>query len=56
VSSSKKGGAAAFLMTEMGNDGAEGLGKLSTLGALTVAQTIDLCVRYLMPKSAMERG
>ena len=56
VANSTKGRAAAFLMTGMGSDGAEGLGKLAELGALTVAQTLDSCVCHGMPKSAIERG
>jgi two-component system chemotaxis response regulator CheB len=56
VANSTKGRAAAFLMTGMGSDGAEGLGKLATSGAITVAQTVDSCVCHGMPKSAIERG
>ena len=43
-------------MTGMGNDGAEGLGKLAQLGAITIAQTPDSCVCHGMPKSAIDRG
>ena len=56
VAHSTKGRAAAFLMTGMGSDGAEGLGKLAAAGAITVAQTLDSCVCHGMPKSAIERG
>lgn len=48
--------AAAFLMTGMGSDGAEGLGSLASAGAVTVAQTPDSCVCFGMPKSAIDRG
>jgi len=48
--------AAAFLMTGMGHDGADGLGKLAEAGAVTVAQTPDSCVCFGMPKSAIDRG
>lgn len=56
VADSTDGRAAAFLMTGMGSDGAEGLGKLAHKNAITVAQTPDSCVCHGMPKSAMERG
>jgi two-component system, chemotaxis family, protein-glutamate methylesterase/glutaminase len=47
---------AAVLMTGMGSDGAEGLGRLAEIGALTIAQTPDSCVVSGMPKSAIDRG
>lgn len=56
VAESSNGRAAAFLMTGMGSDGAEGLGKLAHKNAITVVQTPDSCVCHGMPKSAMERG
>lgn len=56
VAHSAQGRAAAFLMTGMGSDGADGLGKLAQRGAVTVAQTPDSCVCFGMPKSAIDRG
>jgi len=56
VANAAQSHAAAFLMTGMGSDGAEGLGKLAQTGALTVAQTPDSCVCFGMPKSAIDRG
>lgn len=50
------GHTAAVLMTGMGNDGAEGLGRLAEVGALTIAQSPDSCVVSGMPRSAIERG
>ena len=50
------GRAAAVLMTGMGNDGAEGLGRLAAAGAVTIAQTPDTCVCSGMPKSSIDRG
>ena len=48
--------AAAVIMTGMGSDGAEGLGKMARAGAVTVAQTPDSCICFGMPKSAIDRG
>lgn len=48
--------AVGVLMTGMGSDGAEGMGKLAAAGAITISQTIDSCVCHGMPKSAIERG
>ncbi len=48
--------AAAVLMTGMGSDGAQALGKLAKMGALTIAQTPDSCICHGMPKSAIDRG
>lgn len=56
VARSAQGRAAAFIMTGMGSDGADGLGKLFEAGAVTVAQTPDSCVCFGMPKSAIDRG
>lgn len=50
------GRAAAVLMTGMGSDGAEGLGRLAEAGGLTIAQAPETCVISSMPKSAIERG
>jgi two-component system chemotaxis response regulator CheB len=48
--------AAAVIMTGMGSDGAEGLGKMAQAGAVTIAQTPDSCICFGMPKSAIDRG
>lgn len=48
--------AAGVIMTGMGSDGAEGLGKMAEAGAVTVAQTPDSCICFGMPKSAIDRG
>ena len=56
IASSSNGRAAGFLMTGMGSDGAEGLGRLTLSGAITGAQTPDSCVCHGMPKSAIDRG
>lgn len=53
---SSSGRAVAVLMTGMGSDGAEGLGRLAEAGALTIAQSPDSCVVFGMPKSAIDRG
>ena len=46
----------ALLMTGMGDDGAEGMGEVKTVGGMTLTQSEDSCVVYGMPKSAVERG
>jgi two-component system, chemotaxis family, protein-glutamate methylesterase/glutaminase len=47
---------AGVIMTGMGSDGANGLGKMAEAGAVTVAQTPDSCICFGMPKSAIDRG
>ena len=44
----------AVLLTGMGTDGAEGMAKLRTAGAHTIAQSARSCVVYGMPKAAVE--
>jgi two-component system chemotaxis response regulator CheB len=56
VANCAPGHSAAFLMTGMGNDGAEGMGKIAQAGGITVAQTPDSCVCFGMPKSSIDRG
>ncbi|MBI3428239.1 MAG: chemotaxis response regulator protein-glutamate methylesterase [Acidobacteria bacterium] len=56
VAQASGGHAVAVLMTGMGSDGADGLGRLAAAGALTIAQAPDTCVVAGMPKSAIERG
>ncbi len=46
----------AVIMTGMGRDGAEGLKKLSDLGAITLGQNEASCVVYGMPRAAKELG
>ena len=48
--------AAAILMTGMGEDGAEGLGRIKDAGGVTIAQSAETCVVYGMPRAAIERG
>lgn len=44
------------LMTGMGEDGAEGMNAIKSMGGMTIAQSEDSCVVYGMPKAAIERG
>jgi two-component system chemotaxis response regulator CheB len=46
--------AIAALLTGMGSDGASGMKKLRTAGAMTLAQNEKTCVVYGMPHAAME--
>ena len=48
--------AAGILMTGMGEDGAEGLGLIKSVGGMTIAQSAESCVVYGMPRAAIERG
>ncbi|HET9744020.1 MAG TPA: chemotaxis response regulator protein-glutamate methylesterase [Terriglobales bacterium] len=48
--------AIGLLMTGMGEDGAEGLGRIKEYGGLTVVQDELSCVVFGMPKIAIERG
>jgi two-component system chemotaxis response regulator CheB len=48
--------AVALLMTGMGSDGAEGLGRIRQAGGQTVAQDKDSSAIYGMPRVAMEKG
>jgi two-component system chemotaxis response regulator CheB len=56
VARTAKEHAVAVIMTGMGSDGADGLGKLAQAGAVTIAQTPDSCICFGMPKSAIDRG
>jgi len=44
------------LLTGMGTDGAHGMDRLLTRGAITVAESEDSCVIFGMPKKAIEIG
>lgn len=46
----------AVLMTGMGEDGAEGMNAVKSMGGMTIAQSEDSCVVFGMPKAAIERG
>jgi two-component system chemotaxis response regulator CheB len=48
--------AVAVLMTGMGEDGAEGMNAIKSMGGMTIAQSEDSCVVFGMPKAAIERG
>lgn len=48
--------ATGIIMTGMGSDGAEGLGKIKAAGGHTVAQDKESCAVYGMPRIAVERG
>ncbi len=44
------------IMTGMGDDGADGIGRIKGAGGITVAQDEDSCIVFGMPKAAIERG
>jgi two-component system chemotaxis response regulator CheB len=46
----------AVIMTGMGDDGAEGMGRVKAAGGMTIAQSESSCVVFGMPKAAIERG
>lgn len=48
--------AIGIIMTGMGSDGAEGLGKIKAAGGCTLAQDKESCAVYGMPRVAVERG
>jgi len=50
------GRAIGLLMTGMGEDGAQGLGRIKAAGGLTIAQGEQSCIVFGMPKAAIERG
>jgi len=47
--------AAGVIMTGMGDDGVEGLGKVRDAGGVTLAQSRESCVVDSMPRTAIER-
>jgi two-component system, chemotaxis family, protein-glutamate methylesterase/glutaminase len=46
----------AVLLTGMGHDGAAGMAKLKSVGAITIAQNEQTCVVFGMPRAAIELG
>lgn len=56
AAAASRGRAIGVVMTGMGSDGADGLGRMFEAGALTIAQSPETCVCQGMPKSAIERG
>jgi two-component system chemotaxis response regulator CheB len=48
--------AIGIILTGMGTDGAKGLLKMKTNGALTIAQDEESCVVFGMPKEAIQMG
>src|SRR4030067_720907 len=45
-----------IIMTGMGSDGAEGIGRIKASGGMTIAQDENSCIVFGMPKAAIERG
>jgi two-component system, chemotaxis family, protein-glutamate methylesterase/glutaminase len=43
-------------MTGMGEDGAQGMSHVKSVGGMTIAQSEESCVVFGMPKAAIERG
>lgn len=48
--------ATGLIMTGMGSDGAEGLGRINACGGMTLAQDEESCVVFGMPKVAIDGG
>jgi two-component system chemotaxis response regulator CheB len=46
----------AVLMTGMGDDGADAMKAVQTVGGITIAQSLDSCVVDSMPRAAIEAG
>jgi two-component system chemotaxis response regulator CheB len=49
-------GALGILLTGMGADGVEGLRAIRAAGGRTLAESVETCVIYGMPKAAVEAG
>lgn len=45
-----------ILLTGMGQDGAQGMAQLASIGARTIAQDQASCVVFGMPRAAIELG
>jgi len=56
VADAAGGNALGVILTGMGRDGAEGLGRLRAAGARTLGEAAESCVVYGMPRAAMELG
>jgi two-component system chemotaxis response regulator CheB len=48
--------ALGILLTGMGQDGAQGMAQLASIGARTIAQDQASCVVFGMPRAAIELG
>jgi len=48
--------AMGILLTGMGDDGAQGLLEMKTMGSVTIAQDEQSCVVFGMPREAIDRG
>ena len=48
--------AMGILLTGMGDDGAQGLLEMKTMGSMTIAQDEQSCVVFGMPREAIDRG
>jgi two-component system chemotaxis response regulator CheB len=51
-----KADSVGIILTGMGSDGAEGLSKMKSAGAFTIAQDESTCVVFGMPKEAIRNG
>jgi len=56
VAESAAGNAVGVILTGMGADGARGLLKMKSAGAVTIAQNEETCVVFGMPKEAIRLG
>ena len=56
VAAEYKNHALGIIMTGMGKDGCDGLGKMFVEGAATLGQDESSCIVYGMPKAAYEAG
>lgn len=56
LGASRGGSALGVLLTGMGQDGAQGMAQLASIGARTIAQDQASCVVFGMPRAAIELG